>query len=208
MTIVSKDWRLGPDTNTLDYSCSASIAAHGVAKIVDKGILVRLNSVRNFQWSGSYRVADESLPDDLLYDNFEDTAGRGGPWKSMRVEIRPAFGDTFVYGSTVISRAQVTGTFATHDRFLDGFYVIGPTKLFVFRASYGDADPKRLTDVKVRLFPVAASGGEAGADDDSQHSEEVLLTWSRDPKRGFYVEYSLLYPPIGTFIEIDWAHER
>jgi hypothetical protein len=30
MTIVSKDW--GPDTNTLDYSCSASIAAHGVAK--------------------------------------------------------------------------------------------------------------------------------------------------------------------------------
>jgi len=27
----------------------------------------------------------------------------------------------------------------------------------VFRASYGDADPKRLTDVKVRLFPVAAS---------------------------------------------------
>ena len=76
------------------------------------------------------------------------------------------------------------------------------------RASYGDADPKRLTDVKVRLFPVAASGGEAGADDDSQHSEEVLLTWSRDPKRGFYVEYSLLYPPIGTFIEIDWAHER
>lgn len=109
MTIVSKDWRLGPDTNTLDYSCSASIAAHGVAKIVDKGILVRLNSVRNFQWSGSYRVADESLPDDLLYDNFEDTVGRGGPWKSMRVEIRPAFGDTFVYGSTVISRAQVTG---------------------------------------------------------------------------------------------------
>jgi len=99
-------------------------------------------------------------------------------------------------------------TFATHDRFLDGFYVIGPTKMFVFRASYGDADPKRLTDVKVRLFPVAASGGEAGADDDSQHSEEVLLTWSRDPKRGFYVEYSLLYPPIGTFIEIDWAHER
>jgi hypothetical protein len=99
-------------------------------------------------------------------------------------------------------------TFATHDRFLDGFYVIGPTKLFVFRASYGDADPKRLTDVKVRLFPVAASGGEAGADDDSQHSEEVLLTWSRDPKWGFYVEYSLLYPPIGTFIEIDWAHER
>ena len=90
-----------------------------------------------------------------------------------------------VYGSTVISRAQVTGTFATHDRFLDGFYVIGPTKLFVFRASYGDADPKRLTDVKVRLFPVAASGGEAGADDDSQHSEEVLLTWSRDPKRVF-----------------------
>jgi hypothetical protein len=53
-----------------------------------------------------------------------------GEWKSMRVEIRPAFGDTFVYGSTVISRAQVTGTFATHDRFLDGFYVIGPTKLF------------------------------------------------------------------------------
>ena len=43
----------------------------------------------------------------------------------------------------------------------------------------------------MRLFPVAASGGEAGADDDSQHSEEVLLTWSRDPKRGFYVEYSL-----------------
>ena len=73
MTIVSKDWRLGPDTNSLDYSCSASIAAHGVAKIVDKGILVRLNSVRNFQWSGSYRVADESFPDDLLYDNFEDT---------------------------------------------------------------------------------------------------------------------------------------
>ena len=106
MTIVSKDWRLGPRTNTLDYSCSASIAAHGVAKIVDKGILVRLNSVRNFQWSGSYRVADESLPDDLLYGNFEDTAGRGGPWKSMRVEIRPAFGDTFVYGSTVISRAS------------------------------------------------------------------------------------------------------
>jgi hypothetical protein len=141
MTIVSKDWRLGPDTNTLDYSCSASIAAHGVAKIVDKGILVRLNSVRNFQWSGSYRVADESLPDDLLYDNFEDTVGRSGPWKSMRVEILPAFGDTFVYGSTVISRVQVTGTFATHDRFLDGFYVIGPTKLFVFRASYGDADP-------------------------------------------------------------------
>jgi hypothetical protein len=130
MTIVSKDWRLGPDTNTLDYSCSASIAAHGVAKIVDKGILVRLNSVRNFQWSGSYRVADESLPDDLLYDNFEDTVGRGGPWKSMRVEIRPAFGDTFVYGSTVISRAQVIGTFATHDCFLKGFYVIGPTKLF------------------------------------------------------------------------------
>jgi hypothetical protein len=113
-----------------------------------------------------------------------------------------------VYGSTVISRAQVTGTFATHDRFLDRFYVIGPTKLFVFRASYGDADPKRLTDVKVRLFPVAASNGEAGADDDSQHSEEVLLTWSRDPKRGSYVEYSLLHPPIGTFIEIDWAHER
>jgi hypothetical protein len=117
----------------------------------------------------------------------------------MRVEIRPAFGDTFVYGSTVISRtvisrAQVTGTFATHDRFLDRFYVIGPTKLFVFRASYGDADPKGLTDVKVRLFPVAASGGEAGADDDSQHSEEVLLTWSRDPKRGFYVEYYLLHP--------------
>ena len=54
----------------------------------------------------------------------------------------------------------------------------------MFRASYGDADPKRLTDVKVRLFPVAASGGEAGADDDSQHSEEVLLTWSRDPKTG------------------------
>jgi hypothetical protein len=152
MTIVSKDWRLGPDTNTLDYSCSASIAAHGVAKIVDKGIQVRLNSVRNFQWSGSYRVAGESLPDDLLYDNFEDTAGRGGPWKSMRVEIRPAFGDTFVYGSTVISRAQVTGTFATHDRFLDGFYVIGPTKLFVFRASYGDADPKRLTDVRCGFF--------------------------------------------------------
>jgi hypothetical protein len=76
---------------------------------VDKGILVRLNSVRNFQWSGSYRVADESLPDDLLYGNFEDTAGRAGPWKSMRVEIRPAFGDTFVYGSAVISRAQVTG---------------------------------------------------------------------------------------------------
>ena len=70
----------------------------------------------------------------------------------MRVEIRPAFGDTFVYGSTVISRAQVTGTFATHDRFLDGFYAIGLTKLFVFRASYRDADPKRLTDVKVRLF--------------------------------------------------------
>jgi hypothetical protein len=78
MTIVSKDRRLGPDTNTFDYSCSASIGAHGVAKIVDKGILVRLNSVRNFRWSGSYRVADESLPDDLLYDNFEDTAGRGG----------------------------------------------------------------------------------------------------------------------------------
>ena len=89
MTIVSKDWRLGPDTNTLDYSCSASIAAHGVAKIVDKGILVRLNNVRNFQWSGSYRVADESLPDDLLYDNFEDTVGRGGrgrvcAWKFVR----------------------------------------------------------------------------------------------------------------------------
>jgi hypothetical protein len=109
MTIVSKDWRLGPDTNTLDYSCSASIAAHGVAKIVDEGILLRLNSVRNFQWSGSYRVADESLPDDLLYDNFEDTAGRGRPWKSIRLEIRPAFGDTFVYGSAVISGAQVTG---------------------------------------------------------------------------------------------------
>jgi hypothetical protein len=77
-------------------------------KIVDKGILLRLNSVRNFQWSGSYRVADESLPDDLLYDNFVDTAGRAKPWKSMRVEIRPAFGDTFVYGSIVISRAQVT----------------------------------------------------------------------------------------------------
>jgi hypothetical protein len=109
MTIVSKDWRWGPDKNTLDYSCSASIAAHGVAKIVDKGILLRPNSVRNFRWSGSYRVADESLPDDLLYDKFEDTAGRGGSWKSMRMEIRPTFGDTFVYGSTVISRAQVTG---------------------------------------------------------------------------------------------------
>jgi hypothetical protein len=169
---------------------------------------VRLNSVRNFQWSGSYRVADESLPDNLLYDNFEDTAGRGEPWKSIRVEIRPAFGDTFVYGSTVISRAQVTGTFCDARSLPGRFYVIGRTKLFVFRASYGDADPKRLTDVKVRLFPVAASGGGAGADDDRQHSEEVLLTWSRDPKRGFYVEYSLLYPPIGTFIEIDWAHER
>jgi hypothetical protein len=75
---------------------------------VNKGILLRLNSVRNFQWSGSYRAADESLPEHLLYDNFEDTAGRGAPWKSMRVEI-PTFGDTFVYGSTVISRAQVTG---------------------------------------------------------------------------------------------------
>ena len=85
-----------------------------------------------------------------------------------------------------------------------GFTLSALPSFFVFRASYGDADPKRLTDVKVRLFPVAASGGEAGADDDSQHSEEVLLTWSRDPKRGFYVEYSLLYPPIGTFIEIDW----
>jgi hypothetical protein len=67
-----------------------------------------------------------------------DAGGRGRvcAWKFV-----PAFGDTFVYGSTVMSRAQVTGTFATHDRFLDGFYVIGPTKLFVFRASYGDADP-------------------------------------------------------------------
>lgn len=35
------------------------------------------------------------LSDDLLYGNkFEDTVGHGGPWKSMRVEIRPAFGDT------------------------------------------------------------------------------------------------------------------
>jgi hypothetical protein len=85
MTIVSKEWRLGPDTNTLDYSCSASIAANGVAKIVDKGILLRLNSVRNFQWSASYRVADKSLPDDLLYDNFEDTAGgRVCAWKFVR----------------------------------------------------------------------------------------------------------------------------
>ena len=86
MTIVSKDWRLGPDTNTLDYSLCFDCGAWR-CKVVDKGILVRLNSVRNFQWSGSYRVADESLPDDLLYDNFEDTVGRGGPWKSMRVEI-------------------------------------------------------------------------------------------------------------------------
>jgi len=31
-------------------------------------------------------------------------------------------------------------------------YVIGPTKLFVFRASYGDADPKRLTDVRCGFF--------------------------------------------------------
>ncbi len=168
MTIVSKDWCLGPDTNTLDYSCSASIAAHGVAKIVDKGIVLRLNSVRNFQWSGSYRVADESLPDDLLYDYFEDTAGRGGPLKSMRVEIRPAFGDTFVYGSTVISRAQVPGRLRRTIASCTGFTLSALPKLFVFRASYGDADPKRLTDVKVRLFPVAASGGEAGADDDSQ----------------------------------------
>ena len=52
MTIVSKDWRLGPDTNTLDYSCSASIAAPGVAKIVDKGILLRLNSVPRFAMVG------------------------------------------------------------------------------------------------------------------------------------------------------------
>ena len=76
---------------------------------MDKGILLRLNSVRNFQWSGSYRVADESLPDDLLYDNFEDTRWTRGAVEEYRVEIRPAFGDTFVYGSTVISRAQVTG---------------------------------------------------------------------------------------------------
>ena len=109
----------------------------------------------------------------------------------MRVEIRPAFGDTFVYGSTVISRAQVTGRLRRTIASWTGFTLSGLPSCFVFRASYGDADPKRLTDVKVRLFPVAASGGEAGADDDSQHSEEVLLTWSRDPKRGFYVEYSL-----------------
>jgi hypothetical protein len=201
MTIVSKDWRLGPDTNTLDYSCSASIAAHGVAKIVDKGILVRLNSVRNFQWSGSYRVADESLPDDLLYDNFEDTVGREGPWKSMRVEIRPAFGDTFVYGSIVISRAS--GDWDVCDaRSLPGrvlryrpYQDVRVSSLLRGRRS------KAFNRCKGAAFPVAASGGEAGADDDSQHSEEVLLTWSRDPKRGFYVEYSLLYPPIGTFIE-------
>jgi hypothetical protein len=196
MTIVSKDWRLGPDTNTLDYSCSASIAAHGVAKIVDKGILLRLNSVRNFQWSGSYRVADESLPDDLLYDNFEDTAGRGGPWKSMRVEIRPAFGDTFVYGSTVISRAQVTGTFATHDRFLDGFYVIGPTKMFVFRASYGDADPKRSTDVKVRLFQLLR-----------QVAKQALTTIANTRKRSYLP--GLATPNGGftsstPFVSADW----
>jgi hypothetical protein len=33
MTIVSKDWRLGPDTNTLDYSCSASIAALALRRL-------------------------------------------------------------------------------------------------------------------------------------------------------------------------------
>jgi hypothetical protein len=61
------------------------------------------------------------LSDDLLYGNkFEDTVGHGGPWKSMRVEIRPVWRH-LVCGSTVISRAQVTGTFATYDRFLDGF---------------------------------------------------------------------------------------
>src|SRR5688500_9713736 len=146
MTIVSKDCAWVRTQIPLTTPALLRLRRMALQRLWT-GNLVRLNSVRNFQWSGSYRVADESLPDDLLYDNFEDTAGRGEPWKSMRAEIRPAFGDTFVYGSTVISRAQVTGTFATHDRFLDGFYVIGPTKLFVFRASYGDADPKRLTDV-------------------------------------------------------------
>jgi hypothetical protein len=76
------------------------------------------------------------------------------------VEIRPAFGDTFVYGSTVISRVQVTGMFATHDRFLDGFYVIGPTKLFVFRASYGDADPKAFNRCKGALLMALAGDQE------------------------------------------------
>jgi hypothetical protein len=38
-----------------------------------------------------------------------------------------------------------------------GFTLSALPSCFVFRASYGDADPKRLTDVKVRLFPVAAS---------------------------------------------------
>ena len=103
----------------------------------------------------------------------------------MRVEIRPAFGDTFVYGSTVISRAQVTGTFATHDRFLDGFYVIGPTKLFVFRASYGDADPKRLTDVRCGFFQSLRQVAKQALTTIANTRKRVLLTWSRDPKRGF-----------------------
>ena len=65
-------------------------------------------------------------------------------------------------------------TFATHDRFLDGFYVIGPTKLFVFRASYGDADPKRLTDVKVRLFQLLR-----------QVAKQALTTIANTRKRSY-----------------------
>ena len=68
MTIVSNDWRLGPDTNTLDYPALLRLRRMALQRLWTRKSYC--GSIVSAISNGRYRVADESLPDDLLYDNF------------------------------------------------------------------------------------------------------------------------------------------
>ena len=54
----------------------------------------------------------------------------------------------------------------------------------MFRASYGDADPRRLTDVKVRLFQLLRQVAKQALTTIAHTRKRSYLPWSRDPKRG------------------------
>ena len=201
LTSIAKTWSLEKTQQSVAYSASAVIEAPKVRDVIDSGLMYSLRSPRNLQWSGEYLPPTTQTADDLVVALEEQQ--EAGEWNVHRVIVRPAYGQYFETDGIVSCQATLSGTPPEVGRFRDAFLISAPTKFVVFRAEFIES-PSELSDIKLRILPVSPTADPVDTDELEVTTEETLQ-FKREGTL-FVAECCVTYPPIGSYIEIDWTY--
>jgi hypothetical protein len=201
LTSVCKAWSIERSHQVLYYNASAIVEAPKVREVIDSGLMYSLRAPRSLQWSGQYQPPTEGSVANLvtIHEEKRETGG----WQVHRLAMHPAYRQYFEVGGIVSCHASLTGSAPEPGRFRDAFLISAPTKFVLFRAEFVDV-PSELSDVKVRVIPVSSTS-EVLASDTSDPQREQTLDFKREADK-FVLECCVTYPPIGSYIEVDWTY--